>query len=514
MALDKFGVIGGISIENQALTAAANILIGTGAPGGDTGEQDAAPIGSLYLRTNAEADDLQVYFKHSIAGGDATDWKQATSKEYVDAIAMGLSWREPAKLHDSTTYADLAAVKTAIDATDEIDGVTIVGGERVLFSAITGDNNNVYVVTGTSGDWTFTEDTNLATDGDALFIQQGTTHAEQQWVYNGTSWVQFGAGDQVELGYIRAFIGKGAAGNETPNYSSNEYVVDGTSLETAIGALDSTLGTGTITNITANEALSDNMLWGGGTLTTSTALNNLNDAIGDRSYTNDDVVTDGQSVAASIDALDATYGSGSITNQAANEALSDDMIWGGGTLTTTTALNNLNDAIGDRSYTNDNVVTDGQSVAASIDAIDSAIGDRTYTEDNVVTDGQTLTASIDALDVALGALQDLQLEVTGSNVDASPAVIVDAIALTLATQVKWIIQIRETSTAGKRSGLEVHALTDGTTVDYNNYSLLKLGGGVAGLKATVSVGGGNIRLHIEANNNVDYVIKRITYSSF
>ncbi len=39
-----------------------------------------------------------------------------------------------------------------------------------------------------------------------------------------------------------------------------------------------------------------------------------------------------------------------------------------------------------------------------IDDIDAAIGNRTYTADNYVTDGQSLTASIDALDVALAAV--------------------------------------------------------------------------------------------------------------
>jgi len=33
---------------------------------------------------------------------------------------------------------------------------------------------------------------------------------------------------------------------------------------------------------------------------------------------------------------------------------------------------------------------------------EDAIGERTYTEQNVVTDGESLTASIDALDVAIG----------------------------------------------------------------------------------------------------------------
>jgi len=88
-----------------------------------------------------------------------------------------------------------------------------------------------------------------------------------------------------------------------------------------------------------------------------------------------------------------------------------------------TALNDIDEAIGNQTYTNDNVVTDNQTATASIDAIDTAIGDRAYTNDNVVTDGESITASIDALDSALGnstktmaiTMNDLTVVEDGSN---------------------------------------------------------------------------------------------------
>jgi len=46
---------------------------------------------------------------------------------------------------------------------------------------------------------------------------------------------------QGEDEYIRTFIGKGAAGSETPSYSSENYVSNGQDLEVAIGALDGAL---------------------------------------------------------------------------------------------------------------------------------------------------------------------------------------------------------------------------------------------------------------------------------
>lgn len=80
-------------------------------------------------------------------------------------------------------------------------------------------------------------------------------------------------------------------------------------------------------------------------------------------------------------------------------------------------------AIGTRLYTQDNYVTDSQSLTASVDALDialkaldlildqavididnaeSAIGNRSYTQDNIVTDGENLTTSIDKLDQSWG----------------------------------------------------------------------------------------------------------------
>ncbi|MBD3366536.1 MerR family DNA-binding transcriptional regulator [candidate division WWE3 bacterium] len=64
-----------------------------------------------------------------------------------------------------------------------------------------------------------------------------------------------------------------------------------------------------------------------------------------------------------------------------------------------------NAVIGNRIYTENNYVTDSQTVTASIEALDTSIyatfGNRTYTEDNFVTDAESITSSIDALDQAV-----------------------------------------------------------------------------------------------------------------
>jgi hypothetical protein len=420
MALDLFRLDLGIGIED--LTSEAHILQGVGGPGGDAATEDAAPVGSIYMRTDAETDNLQFYYKWTTVNNSSADWRQAASKEYVDAIAAGLSWREPALVLDSTTYANIAAAETAANVGDTVNGITIAPDDRVLFTDLTTGNENVYIVSGSTGAWTFTEDTNTATDGDAVLMKDGT-HAEEQWVYDGINWVQFGAATSgAELGFIRAYIGKTGPGSEFPTYSSTDVITQSSNLETAIGDLDNAMGDGEIINDGGNFALTDDMSWGAA-----------------------------------------------------------------GTLEITDALNNLNDAIGDRTYTNDNVVTDGESVGDSINALDTAIGD-------VVN--QTLIS-------------------TGTNVIAVAGVTTDTLALTDATEVRWIVQVRETATPANIRAIEIHALNDGSSlIDYNRYSRLRLGSNIAGLQVQAVIVGTDMILRVTATNNIDYVVKRLGFTAF
>jgi len=291
MALDLFRVQQGLEIENDLTGSAASILVGDGLPGGDGDIQDAAPIGSFFLRTNTETDGLQVYWKHTTANNSSADWKQSADKDYVDAIASGLSWREPVVARDGTLYADVSAFPVA----GVIDGVTLAVNDRVLFGNVTtATDANVFIWDGI----TWTEDANAETDGDAVLVQGGT-NAEEQWVYDGTNWVQFGsAAGSAELGFLRSFVGKTGPGAETPTYSSIDVVTQGGTLETAIGELDNSIGNKTYSN--------DNVVTDGQDVTTS--IDALDTAIGSQLYTGDNVVTDGETVTASIDALDTAIG--------------------------------------------------------------------------------------------------------------------------------------------------------------------------------------------------------------
>jgi len=210
MGLDLFRVMQGLDIQNETLTANANLLVGNGLPGGDTAEQDAAPIGSTYQRNDVEANNLQMYVKISTLNNSSADWQPMATQEYVDAVAQGLAWRAPVRVHDITLYANAAAFPT----TGTIDGVALVAGDRVLFSNVTlATDSNVFIWDGA----TWTEDTNAETDGDAVLVNEGTLK-DEQWVYDGTNWVKFGSAAGVEeLGFIRSYIGKTGPGAENTN---------------------------------------------------------------------------------------------------------------------------------------------------------------------------------------------------------------------------------------------------------------------------------------------------------
>lgn len=168
-------------------------------------------------------------------------------------------------------------------------------------------------------------------------------------------------------------------------YDGSSWSKIGGDLSAQLASLTTTVNTNT-TNIATN--------------TTNIATNTAE--IGTTTYTEDNYVADTDTLAESIDKLDM-------------------------------ALNDTDTNIGNQTYTEDNYVTDGETVTASLDALDQQakdnadgiasndtdiaanaaaiasndtdiatnvtnIGNRTYTEDNFVTDGQSVTASIDVLD--------------------------------------------------------------------------------------------------------------------
>lgn len=108
----------------------------------------------------------------------------------VLAARNGIGLRPPVDALDTvTTAASLADITT-------VDGQTVTSGMRVLATALSSGAGKVYKCTGT-GPTTWSLETDgqagdgSATDGDIIFVKAGTNYHDQQWAYNGTSWILY-----------------------------------------------------------------------------------------------------------------------------------------------------------------------------------------------------------------------------------------------------------------------------------------------------------------------------------
>jgi len=228
--LDLFEVEGGFS------DGVVHYLNSVGAPGGDASFQDAAPVGS-YCSDSTNGDT----YKKITAGAGAGNWLLQATVNDLAGLAASQSWREPVATMD-TTSVDIATAEAAMNASNTVDGVAVVSGQRILLTAITaGGGSNVYIVSGSAGAWLLTEDTNLETNGDTLQVLGGT-HANEIWMFNG-SWSWIGATAAGEDNFIRAFIVTSAAGVNMPSYTTANYFAQGDSLTTAVGKLDAQMAT-------------------------------------------------------------------------------------------------------------------------------------------------------------------------------------------------------------------------------------------------------------------------------
>jgi hypothetical protein len=241
MSIDFFRISRGLELDD-----AVQFLSGFGAPG-VSADTNAAKVGSYYTdQTNGD-----LWTKVSL--GNGTDkWRKLASQNYVQALlATGISWREPVTVVDTTSSS--VPVGTPNNPIT-VDGVSISDGQRVLFAAVTGGAGaNVYVYNQPLG--TFVEDTNEETGGDTVFVQEGTSSGST-WQYNGTAWGVITTNvSNAELGFIRSYVGKPAAGPVLPDYTSTYVVADNDSHTTAISKLDAaiaaTSATTSATNVTS-----------------------------------------------------------------------------------------------------------------------------------------------------------------------------------------------------------------------------------------------------------------------
>jgi len=118
------------------------------------------------------------------------------------------SWRQPVRVLDTSS-----TVLTGWSADPVIDGVTLVSGDIVLFTALTIglENDRKYIWDNVGLTWTLIEDgqdsDGSPQDGDRLLVKEGTQYADVTFTFNGTDWVEtsnfnlfVGEADETPLG--------------------------------------------------------------------------------------------------------------------------------------------------------------------------------------------------------------------------------------------------------------------------------------------------------------------------
>lgn len=116
----------------------------------------------------------------------------AATKAYVDASAQGVHWKESC-ICASVANVDLASAPSAID------GVTLSADDRVLIKDQTdASENGIYVFASSGSAMTRSDDANTAAklEGAAVFIRQGSTHADQGFIVT-TDNITLGSTDLV-----------------------------------------------------------------------------------------------------------------------------------------------------------------------------------------------------------------------------------------------------------------------------------------------------------------------------
>jgi len=194
MTLEFTGIERGVELDNEAV-----VIPLVGVPGG--GDSDVVGVGSLGLSDNGNI------YRKATAGTGADKWQVLESGTMT-------RWREPALVKDDTGYANLAAAELSMNL-GTVDGVAVTEGDRILYTNITGENQNVYTITGTVGAGATLVEDGTPTLNDVVRIDDGT-FALRGFYYDGSTWVDLNSGD----------------------YTSNQNVTDGQTFEEAISALD------------------------------------------------------------------------------------------------------------------------------------------------------------------------------------------------------------------------------------------------------------------------------------
>jgi hypothetical protein len=167
---------------------------------------------------------------------DPSSAMHAATKQYVDNVSAGLSWKDSVRV--ATTANGTLASAFQNGAT--VDGVVLVTGNRILLkNQTTTTENGIYTVNASGAPTRSTDaDAGAEVEGLAVLVTEGTTNADTSWVCTTNAPITLGS-----TGLTFAQFGAGAAytGGLGITQTGNTFSIVSTTGDMTVGADDLTI---------------------------------------------------------------------------------------------------------------------------------------------------------------------------------------------------------------------------------------------------------------------------------
>lgn len=451
--------------KENSNTDFVDFLFGTAAPGGDAGEQDAAPIGSFYLRQNGASSGM--YQKKANAGATG-DWELNGASAATIGTFRGEKVRA---VTNDTVTAGVARDLVASPFADD-EGTTLVAADFAIGEFIIADSDGTPVlleVTAISA-----PSVTFSTPGSAPTLSEGDTFVANNYLpdtpgdQEGQAIVHYNGSVIVKIGDVDWNFADGI--NMAAGYTAGSGDVSASdTVQSAIEKLD------------GNNDAQDSVL---GTAQGAVDLGTFTGA----------TISDNVSVKVALQELETAYEE---TDQNV-----DDLITLSGVAENAVNLGSFTGA----------TISDNNTIKGALQELETAYEETDQNVDDLITlsgvaensvDFGTFTGTLFADNLTAKALfqrtEDLleqlkPVEVTG----VTTITTVDEVPVASYPACKWLVEAFEEATPGNKKAAEVYALNDGTSVDDTVYSILRLGSNF-NIAISVDISGGNMRLRASSS---------------
>ena len=170
-----------------------------GTPTHDNAAHVGIALNSLAVPTGT----VSMNGQRMISLGTPSTGTDATTKDYVDNLSAGISYKDAVRAATTTNIT--------LSGTQTIDGVVIDPNDRVLVKdQSTGSQNGIYLCA--AGAWTRTTDADALGDLDGAFVvsMEGTANGDKAWICStnppitpgttATTWAYYGSGTSYTAG--------------------------------------------------------------------------------------------------------------------------------------------------------------------------------------------------------------------------------------------------------------------------------------------------------------------------